>query len=272
MMGSPCSINLYGCGNMARAIFLGLKDFPHNFTIHAYTPSYTRAEQLALALGGKAYREIKELPQSKYYFFAVKPQQFGQLSQDIFGHLPLDCVVISVMAGVGITHLQRRLGVSRVVRVMPNTPCRVGMGISLMNCSEEVTQDEICEVQSLFERVSTVVSCATEDELDRVMSVSACGPAYLFELAVILSDYLQSHGMSEGTAHTVVKKLFMGSSSLMDHCSAKTSLEYLCNQVTSKGGATEEALAFLRKKKWGKQLKNAMDMAYLRAKELSKDS
>ncbi|MCY4644680.1 MAG: pyrroline-5-carboxylate reductase [Bacteriovoracales bacterium] len=269
--GMDFHVNLYGCGQMAQAIFRGLaKDpkGPRNFTLHTYTPSYTKAFELAQHLGGKAYRDLNQLPSSPYHFLALKPQQFGDLSQNLAPLLSPKAIAVSIMAGIGLGTIKESLGLEKAIRVMPNTPCRVGRGVSLMVCSPEVTERERDQMASLFKGVSVVMACQNEDQLDRAMAVSGCGPAYLFEKASILEDYLQTHGFSPESSATIVRELFMGSSLLLSESDESPST--LCRRVASKGGATEKALHLLKEKDLKEIMNLAMDRAYERAKELAK--
>src|SRR5262245_2063447 len=57
---------------------------------------------------------------SEIVILSVRPQQFGEVSLDLQGKL-----AISVMAGVSMATLQRRLNAERVVRTMPNAAAEI---------------------------------------------------------------------------------------------------------------------------------------------------
>ncbi len=261
-------INIYGCGNMTSAIFIGLSNSPISFKVHTFTPSFTRAQNLASKLGGIAYKELKDLPKSKYYFIGVKPQQFESLALELKKHISRDATIISIMAGISLSRLQLALGVSKVIKVMPSTPSLVGKGISLIIKSNEVNEPELEEVKNLFKGVSKVINVKSEDELNRLTTVSASGPAYIFELARIFSSYLKSSGVSGGTSDLVAAHLIEGSAKLM--IDSHESFETLRNNVTSKGGMTFEALEVLKNNNLESIFKDALDAAYKRGKELAK--
>ena len=261
-------VNLYGCGTMAQAIFMPFQNRPKSFTLHTYTPSGQRAKKLAAALGGKAYGKIEEMPPSPYAFLACKPTDLPTLAKELALHLPGGATVLSIMAGVSFHTLQQFFGDRPLVRAMPNTPCAVKRGLCLMACSPLATDVHKRQLESLFEQVSRVVPCATEEVLNRAMAVSGCGPAYLFELAALFQHYLESHGFDGPQARCVVEELFLGSSLLMEARSGQHSFAELGRQVTSKGGATQKALEFLREKGLTAQWTQAMDRAYQRAVEL----
>ena len=267
-MEKSLSVNIYGCGNMAQGIFLALKK-NRSLAIHTYTPSYHRAKLLADALGGVAHREVRSMPLAKYYFLGMKPHDFDSFCSQLIPLLQANGVVISIMAGISLVHLRDKLGVSKVVRVMPNLPCRVGRGLSLFHSSSEVELGEEREVVSLFEGCSRVVECAEEEQLDRGMVVSGCGPGYLLELAMVMSQYLEQHCFSKEDSRVVVQELFSGTSLLMEQLKEE-SLAQLRDRVTSKGGTTQAALNDLRRGGLWKAWEQALDCAYERGREIGR--
>ena len=54
--------------------------------------------------------------------FAVKPQEFSSIGDQLKGRFKPGQTIVSIMAGVPIAKIQRALGHSAIVRVMPNTP------------------------------------------------------------------------------------------------------------------------------------------------------
>lgn len=252
---------------MTQAIFLGMKGSPMNFSVHTFTPTFTRAQNLATELGGKAYKEVSDLPKSKYYFLGPKPQMFKDLAGNLRPHISNDAIVISIMAGITVSRMQQTLGVKKIIRVMPSTPAMVGKGISIFYASADVQEDELSEVKNLFKNVSKVIQAKSEDEFDRLMTVSGCGPGYIFELGRILSEYLAHHGISKGTADLVASELFLGVATYMQQ--SHESFETLRNNVTSKKGATEQVLLTLKERGLEEIFHEGLNKAYKRAKELS---
>ncbi len=66
----------------------------------------------------------------------------------------------------------------RVFRIMPNTPCAIGEGVSAITSlnSDKDTSDF---VESVFSTVSKVVK-VDEKYFDAVTSISGSGPAYVY--------------------------------------------------------------------------------------------
>lgn len=259
-------INLYGCGNMTQAIFHGLKGLPVSIQIHTYTPTYTKAFQLAQEFKGKAYKSIFDMPHSKFVFLGCKPQQFSELADDLKKTISKESVVISIMAGIEVGTIQNALDVRKVVRVMPSTPSFVNEGISLLFASKDVQPSELEELKILFKTVSKIINVNSEDELDILTTVSGCGPGYIFEISRILSDYLQSKGINPGTSDLVTAQLIVGAGKLMNE--SHQSFKVLRDNVTSKGGMTYEIINHLEQSDLQNIFNTALEKAYKKAKIL----
>ena len=93
-------IAILGCGNMTQAIFLPLDLKASGFLPFTYTPSHTKAADLAGVLEGEAIKKLSELPACDYYFIGCKPQQFTELAKELKLILPDTFRAISIMAAV----------------------------------------------------------------------------------------------------------------------------------------------------------------------------
>lgn len=69
------------------------------------------------------------LNELKIVFLAVKPQTFPEVLQEIAPYISEDHLVVSVAAGISIGSIENHIGNDkRIIRVMPNTPSKVGAG------------------------------------------------------------------------------------------------------------------------------------------------
>ena len=73
---------------------------------------------------------------------AVKPQNLAEMMTGLNGCLEPNQLVLSIIAGARIKTICQGLSHSRVVRAMPNTPARVGSGISAWTATAEVTGEQ----------------------------------------------------------------------------------------------------------------------------------
>ena len=101
-------------------------------------------------MNGLAHSQISDIPNCDVYLIACKPQQFAELANDLKQNLSENSLVVSVLAGTSVKTIQTGLNVSKVVRVMPNTPTLVGAGASALYFSNEVEQVDQDIVSNLF--------------------------------------------------------------------------------------------------------------------------
>lgn len=196
---------------------------------------------------------------------AVKPQDFGAV--EIGGKLKGDALVVSIMAGVEIEKIREILdGHSYIARVMPNLPALVSEGISGFYAPDlEPEQKKIvCEILKTF---GDAVEVENEDDMDKITALSGSGPAYVFYFIETLRDAGVGLGLEKDAAEKLALKTVLGSAKFAEIDIA--SLEELRGRVTSKGGTTEKALQVLEKHGLKEIMREAVEAAYKRAKELS---
>lgn len=259
-----------GCGNMGSAIALGLakklrEKKSRKFSFVTYTPTHWRALRLARAVGGRAVRRVAELKNCDWFLITCKPQQFGNLAAELRKTVGKNSKIISVAAGISSSRIQKELGVQKVARVMPNTPCLIGCGTCAVYFSG-MTAAEQKIVREIFSAVASVYAVNSDDKIDAATAMIGSGPAYVFEIARIFSEKFSQMGFAKKTAKQIVKQVIKGSALLMNQ--SQDSPEKLRNQVTSKKGTTAAALQILQKSGLEKILGRALHAAYARAKTL----
>src|SRR5262245_46217404 len=129
---SDLKIGFIGAGQMATALaqgFVRANILPAAKL--AASDAYAAAtDKLAKDLPGlKVATNAQVAEASDVVILAVKPQVMPAVYQDLAGKLA-NKLVISIAAGISLEKLTAGLKTTRVVRVMPNTPCLVGKGAS----------------------------------------------------------------------------------------------------------------------------------------------
>lgn len=173
---------------------------------------------------------------------AVKPQSLEEVGDEIGEVLsrgPERCV-ISVLAGVTTERLRAVLGGRvRIVRVMPNTPASVGLGMSAVCAGQTATPGDLAYAVRLFEAVGRAI-VIDEAMIDPFTGVAGSGPAYVFYLAEALTRAAERMGFSNADADAMVRQTILGSAELLAR-SPEQSAEVLRAAVSSRRGATLEA-------------------------------
>ena len=203
---------------------------------------------------------------------AVKPQMFADVLPGLDLPGAKDTVFVSIAAGTTLATIRALLkgaaDAPKVVRTMPSLPAQVRRGITLLTAEDDVTPEERDAVTRLMAAAGETYWCTDEDQLDRLMGVTGCSPAFVFLLAEALSDAAVAQGADQEAARRMGEAAVTGAAALLatDGRDAST----LRRAVTSPGGTTAAALEVLNEENGLPNLINmAVEAAYARAKELA---
>lgn len=232
-----------GAGNMGRAIASGAASALGAAALAAVDPH---------APDGAPFGKVMRTPEESVgawlkarpgagLVLAVKPQAFETVAAG--WRRVLDAcgprVVVSVMAGVRAETIARAMGpAARVVRVMPNTPIGVGMGMSAMCAGPGAGEDDLAAAESLF-GASGLTMRIDESLMDAFTAVAGSGPAYAFYLAEAMVDAAERLGFDREQALTAVRQTLAGAGAMLARSPEPP--ESLRAAVTSKGGTTAAA-------------------------------
>lgn len=198
---------------------------------------------------------------------SVKPQDFQELAKAIRPYLRPDHLILSIMAGIKVSGIERQLGIKKIVRAMPNLPAQVGLGMTVFTTSLEVSRLEIFTVQNLLNTTGKTLYVENEDLLDSATAVSGSGPAYVFYFMESIMKTARGMGFSDAEAQLLVKQTFLGSINLLNKNNLSCS-EWI-TKVSSKGGTTEAAIRQFGQIELEAGIKAGLLAAENRAQELS---
>ncbi len=258
-----------GAGNLARAIVLGLleKGVFASSDINCVSGSGTTATALSKETGiGLAASRLELLAQSETVVLAFKPQHLDTITEEE-GATAKDALIISVLAGRTVASLRSAFPSARnVVRVMPNTPSRIGKGVSAYCFENPPSSNDRQLVESILGALGSNYE-VKESQMHIVTAVSGCGPAVFFQFIDFIAKAAQDHGLDYSLAAKLAIETGIGSLELMKQ-SGQTPSE-LVDEVVSPNGVTYALLEQLRQDKWESTLESAINSAVARSTELS---
>lgn len=199
------------------------------------------AERLGMRVFERASDALREAADARV-MLAVKPQMLAGVAGEC-AEIGGGRRVVSILAGATIAKVGEAFATRRVVRVMPNTPSRVGKGISAIAVAAGGTDDDVGFARNLFAAVGEVVEI-NEGLMDAFTAVCGSGPAYLFYLAEAMTKAAREVGFDAATADRIVRATVVGSAALLDADRSRSAGE-LRALVTSKGGTTAAATSSL---------------------------
>ncbi len=207
-----------------------------------------------------AHTKIKD---TEYIIIAVKPQNAATALIKIKSEINKNTIVISIMAGVSIRRIAQLTGHKKILRMMPNLGLSVGEGIAVWK-SAGLSKIEIKKTKSFIEKITENFEVKDEDMIDRISTISGCGPAYFFLFADSLLVACDKLGLNKNESKLLVEKTFSASALL----GKEADYSELIKKVASKGGVTEAALKVFKKKNFNKIVITAVQAAYKRTQEL----
>ena len=265
------TLGIIGLGRMGSALLRGLLTSGYD----ARRVHVAEVDEAALAsaadLGVWTHGSNAELAKAvETVVLAVKPTDVPQVLRDL-GELRERATVISIAAGFSLSTLAGGLPLHvRVVRAMPNTPCLVQAGVTVLHAGHGVSAEEMARVTTLFAPLGLVEIVHDEALLDAVTALAASGPAFVFTALEALADGGVLMGLSRDLAHRLAVQMVLGSAELCkkrgDHPAR------LRDEVASPGGTTIHGLRALEAGGFRAALINAVEAASKRATEMSQQS
>lgn len=199
---------------------------------------------------------------------SVKPQDFPTLAAQLAKWMHAGQQVMSIMAGITLSGIQRALGVEKVIRAMPNLPSQVGQGMTVFTASEQVSSREILLAQNLLNTTGKTLYVQDEALIDAATAISGSGPAFVFYYMEAMNAAARQMGFSESEAQLLVTQTFLGSLDLLTR-NSHTASEWI-RRVASKGGTTEAGIARFEQANLRDAIGAGLTAARDRAGELSK--
>jgi pyrroline-5-carboxylate reductase len=259
-----------GTGQMATSLASGLvRSLLKPEQISGYDPLPAARERFAAACGAGARitaAPAAALDSATLIVLAVKPQVMAAALNDVRAALPPQALVVSVAAGITLQTLSAALPEgTRIVRVMPNTPCLIGRGASGLAPGASATADDINRVTELLQTVG-IVEVVSESLLDAVTGLSGSGPAYVFQFLEALADGGVRMGLPRATALRLAAQTLAGAADMQLQSGQHPAV--LKDSVASPGGTTIAGLHALETGAFRAAVMDAVVAATRRSQEL----
>jgi pyrroline-5-carboxylate reductase len=258
-----------GSGVMAEAMIAGLLR-GNLVTPDQVIASHPRAERRDALQSTHGIRvvasNVDAVSGADVIILAVKPQMLARVGREIGPSLHEGQLVLSVLAGPTSSALTSTLGHDQVVRAMPNTPARIGNGMTVWYATPATTAEQRAQAKALLGALGAELEVEDEKWVAMATAVSGTGPAYVFLVMEALIDAAVHLGFPRHVAHDLVIETLEGSTRF-----AKQSGDHpavLRNMVTSPAGTSAAAIHELESGRLRTVLSEAVWAAFRRTVEL----
>lgn len=257
-----------GAGNMGGALALAAVRAVSGGAVAVACSTPARSAAAAQRLGCAAGTPADILNSSRFVFLGVKPQMLSGVIAPFRDDIAASqAVFVSMLAGTSLVRLEKLLGADRkIIRIMPNTPCSVGQGLTLFCANGNVTPMELDAFKALLS-FSGALDELPEHLIDAASAVSGCGPAYAYMFIEALADGGVKNGLPRAKAIQYAAQMLLGSAELALRSGKHP--EALKDEVCSPGGSTIAGVAALEARGFRSACIGAVDAAVERTKSLS---
>lgn len=267
--GAGDRIAMIGGGQMALALAEGFvrSGLVPAAAITVYDPHAPARERLAARLPEIRFAAsaVEAVAAADTVILAIKPQQAAAACRGLA--VPADAVVVSIVAGLSLAAIADLTGTRRVVRVMPNTPCLVGRGVSVACRAAEVPAERFQRVMELLRAVGSTHE-VDESLLDAVTGLSGSGPGFVAVLVEALADGGVRAGLPRPLALALAIETLAGTAALLEQTGEHPA--QIKDRVASPGGTTIAGLAVLEQRGVRGAVGDAVVAAAARARELGR--
>lgn len=261
------TIGIVGAGVMAETMIAGLlEEGTPPESILASHRRVERAQQLHQRYGIRVTLSNREAASSDLVVLSVKPQTLAHVLSELKGAFRTESLLLSIVAGARGRVLQQAVEHRKVVRCMPNLPCRIRKGMTVWYAPSELTPEDLLAVRRVLRVMGEEVSVDQEEHVDRATAVSGTGPAIVAHFVKAYLEAAAYVGEPRLVARQTVLSTLEGTVAMLKHSDAHVA--ELIDEVTSPGGTTSRALQVLKNGRFSAVLTEAVDAAYLRSCEL----
>ena len=227
-----------------------------------------RAEALSSRFGISVTTDNLQAAQdADIILLGVKPQQMADVVCEIAPALHPNKLLISFAASVKTGAIEEAThGRISVIRAMPNTPAKLGAGITAIARGTFVTDAQMELAERIFATVGRTV-IVDEKHMDAVTGLSGSGPAFLYIIIEALAEAGVNVGLPRDIATELAAQTTYGAARMVLETGSHPAL--LKDEVTTPAGCTVEGILELEEGGLRVTLIKAVKRATERARELA---
>ncbi|MCU0227988.1 MAG: pyrroline-5-carboxylate reductase [Bryobacterales bacterium] len=264
------TLGVIGAGVMGQTLLRGLlqSGLVQHRNVWTTAKSEETCKRVAASLGIAAERDYRaRIADAGILLLCVKPSQMGVVLTKLKqAGLPEDVLLISIAAGDTIAQLEGMLGTANPwIRAMPNTPCIVGEGMTVVCGGTEAREEHLATARRIFQAVGL---CRVVDEtyFNAITALSGSGPAYIYLIIEALADAGVRVGLPRELALSLVSQTVMGATKMVQASGRHPAS--LRDDVTTPAGCTIAGLLMLEDGKIRSVLARAIEEATRTAGQL----
>ncbi|MEB0173439.1 pyrroline-5-carboxylate reductase dimerization domain-containing protein, partial [Undibacterium sp. CCC1.1] len=208
-------IVVVGAGHMGTAVVSGLLN-DIKFDLQVVDPSESRRIFLKSRYGIDALPSIKNVNDDDILILSIPPQKFSQFAKDIKLNLGRTTPVISMMAGIKIDTLGHLLGVSQIIRAIPNTLPEIALGMTVFCASPNIYKENLALTGVILGSFGKAIYVTDESLIDSATALCGGGPAFIAYFASAMQSFAIQSGFSNTESVLMIAQILRGTADLLE--------------------------------------------------------
>jgi pyrroline-5-carboxylate reductase len=275
MKQSPAlpSIAILGFGTMGKALAGGLLKAglatPDTLRVGVRRRHPQGVSPKEPGLGLTTHINVEAARGASALVLCVKPMDVEALLTQLreggaLDHHPL---VISIAAGLSTAKLAPQVPGCPVVRAMPNTPCAIGQGATVLVRGPGAKDAHLALARTVFTPLGAVLELE-EKHMDTVTGLSGSGPAFIYLVLEAMAEGAVMRGLPRAVAVELAARVAKGAAEMVLATGRHPAA--LRDDVTTPAGCTVAGLMVLEDGRLRSVVARGVEMAGKVAGELSK--
>ena len=262
-------LGFIGCGKMAGAIIKGISGScsAKNFELIGSEVNSEIAQLASDRLGIEVISDNMELAKRvDVLLIATKPAYVLNVLEEIKPVFASDKLLISIAAGVSTSKINSVLPQQRVVRVMPNTPALLGLGMAGVVKGALATDADAEFVLNLMSTVGKAI-LVDEKQIDIITAISGSGPAFFYQVIEDIARAGEKLGLDYEKSLLLATQTALGSAKMVENRGELT-VQNLIDNVATKGGCTFVGISTMKEENSDKMFEKVIADTAKKASEL----
>ena len=236
-----------GVGNMGGALAMAAAKVLSSNDILVSAKHPQHAQAFAQKYGAAPIDNLAIAREADFVILGVKPQFMEEVLAELQPILLARnrVVLVTMAAGLTMENIAHMAGGRfPVIRIMPNTPAKVGQGVILYDRNDLVSQSDLNEFLNVLKYAGRF-DHLPERLIDAGSAVAGCGPAFTYLFLEALADGGVACGLPRTKSLEYAAQTLLGSAQLLletgEHPGA------LKDAVCSPGGSTIQGVRALER-------------------------
>lgn len=265
------TIGFIGCGKMASAIIQGIlnSNESEKYSIIGSEVNADIASCASERLNIPVLTNNKELIQSSdIIFIATKPNAVVDVLEEVKNYIDSDKLIVSIAAGVCTEKIEQVITQNRVIRIMPNTPALVKLGMFGLCKGSKATDEDIALIENLLSSLGKCID-VEESQMDIVTAISGSGPAFFYQVIEDMARAGEKLGLDYAKSLTLATQTALGSAQMIFN-RGETTVQTLIDNVATKGGCTFVGISEMKEQQSDKLFYDVINKTTQKANALGK--